>query len=130
MPLGDSRSRRPSRRQRRRAPSGQQAGAGGGCRRSGPLLAKYARDLTALAAAGRLDPVVGRDDETRRLMQILGRRGKSNPILIGDPGVGKTAVVEGLAARIAAGDVPSGLADKRILALDVGGAGGGGQVPG
>ncbi len=86
----------------------------------GVLLKKYARDLTALAAAGGLDPVIGRDDETRRLMQILGRRGKSNPILVGDPGVGKTAVVEGLAARIAAGDVPSGLADKRILALDVG----------
>jgi ATP-dependent Clp protease ATP-binding subunit ClpB len=86
----------------------------------GPLLKKFARDLTALAAAGGLDPVVGRDEETRRIMQILGRRGKSNPILIGDPGVGKTAVVEGLASRIAAGDVPAGLADKRILALDVG----------
>jgi ATP-dependent Clp protease ATP-binding subunit ClpB len=86
----------------------------------GPLLKKFARDLTALAAAGALDVVVGRDDETRRIMQILGRRGKSNPILIGDPGVGKTAVVEGLASRIAAGDVPRGLADKRILALDVG----------
>ena len=84
------------------------------------MLGKFARDLTALAAEGKLDAVVGRDEETRRLMQILGRRGKSNPILIGDPGVGKTAVVEGLAARIAAGDVPSGLADKKILALDVG----------
>jgi ATP-dependent Clp protease ATP-binding subunit ClpB len=86
----------------------------------GRLLGQYTRDLTGSAAAGRLDPVIGRDQETRRLMQILGRRGKNNPILIGDPGVGKTAVVEGLAARIAAGDVPSSLADKRIFALDVG----------
>jgi ATP-dependent Clp protease ATP-binding subunit ClpB len=85
-----------------------------------PLLAKYARDLTALARAGKIDPVVGRDQETRRLMQILGRRSKNNPILVGDPGVGKTAIVEGLAARIASGDVPAGLADKRLLALDVG----------
>jgi ATP-dependent Clp protease ATP-binding subunit ClpB len=104
-----------------RSPSG--TGTGTGTEGGGdlpPLLAKFARDLTALAAEGKLDPVVGRDEETRRLMQILGRRAKSNPILIGDPGVGKTAVVEGLAARIAAGDVPSGLADRKILALDVG----------
>jgi ATP-dependent Clp protease ATP-binding subunit ClpB len=105
--------------------SGTGTGTGTGTTSAGveeltPLLAKFARDLTGLAAEGRLDPVIGRDEETRRLMQILGRRGKSNPILIGDPGVGKTAVVEGLAARIAAGDVPSGLADKKILALDVG----------
>jgi ATP-dependent Clp protease ATP-binding subunit ClpB len=86
----------------------------------GSLLAKYARDLTAQAAAGKMDPVVGRDAETRRVLQILGRRGKNNPILIGDPGVGKTAVVEGLAQRIAHGDVPSGLSDKRIFSLDVG----------
>jgi ATP-dependent Clp protease ATP-binding subunit ClpB len=86
----------------------------------GPLLKKYARDLTALGAAGRLDPVVGRDEETRRVMQILGRRGKSNPMLIGDPGVGKPGGVVGRAARSAAGDVPAGLADKKILALDVG----------
>ena len=84
------------------------------------LLAKYARDLTALAAAGKFASVVGRDLETRRLMQILGRQNKNNPILVGDPGVGKTAIVEGLAARIAAGDVPLGLKDKRILALDIG----------
>jgi ATP-dependent Clp protease ATP-binding subunit ClpB len=85
-----------------------------------PLLAKYARDLTALAAAGKIDPVVGRDQETRRLMQILGRRTKNNPILVGDPGVGKSAIVEGLAARIASGDVPASLLGKRLLALDVG----------
>jgi ATP-dependent Clp protease ATP-binding subunit ClpB len=86
----------------------------------GSLLARYARDLTALAAAGKIDPVIGRDAETRRVMQILGRRSKNNPILIGDPGVGKTAIVEGLAMRIASGDVPLSLADKRIFALDVG----------
>jgi ATP-dependent Clp protease ATP-binding subunit ClpB len=85
-----------------------------------PLLAKFARDLTALAAAGKFASIVGRDLETRRLMQILGRQNKNNPILVGDPGVGKTAVVEGLAARIAAGDVPAGLRGKRILALDIG----------
>jgi ATP-dependent Clp protease ATP-binding subunit ClpB len=85
-----------------------------------PLLASYARDLTALAANGKLDPVVGRHAEIRRLMQILGRRGKNNPILVGDPGVGKTAIVEGLALRIAHGDVPAGLRSKRIFALDVG----------
>ncbi|HEY0707967.1 MAG TPA: Clp protease N-terminal domain-containing protein, partial [Polyangia bacterium] len=85
-----------------------------------PLLDKYARDLTARAAAGQIDPVVGRDAETRRVMQILGRRGKNNPLLVGDPGVGKTAIVEGLAARIASGDVPASLLGKRLLALDIG----------
>jgi ATP-dependent Clp protease ATP-binding subunit ClpB len=85
-----------------------------------PLLSKYARDLTALAEAGALDPVVGRDDEIRRLMQILGRRTKNNPILVGDPGVGKTAIVEALAQRIVADDVPRSLAGKRIYAFDVG----------
>jgi ATP-dependent Clp protease ATP-binding subunit ClpB len=94
--------------------------AGPGTASGGVLLAKYARDLTALAAAGKLDPVVGRDGETRRLMQILGRRSKNNPILIGDPGVGKTAVVEGLAIRIALGDVPAEMAQKRIYALELG----------
>ncbi len=85
-----------------------------------PLLARFARDLTASAAAGTLDPVVGRDKETRRLLQILGRRTKNNPVLVGEPGVGKTALVEGLAQRIADKDVPPRLARKRILALDVG----------
>ncbi|MDX2018605.1 MAG: AAA family ATPase [Deltaproteobacteria bacterium] len=86
-----------------------------------PLLARFARDLTAQAAKGELDAVVGRDKELRRLLQILGRHTKNNPVLIGEPGVGKTAIVEGLAQRIADGDVPPRLARKRILTLDVGG---------
>ena len=85
-----------------------------------PTLQRFSRDLTLLAAAGRLDPVIGRDDEIRRVMQILGRRSKNNPIVVGDPGVGKTAVVEGLAQRMAAGDVPTGLHGRRLLALDLG----------
>ena len=83
-------------------------------------LEKYARDLTADAKAGKLDPVIGRDQEIRRVMQVLSRRRKNNPVLIGDPGVGKTAIVEGLANRVVAGDVPEGLKDKRIMALDLG----------
>ena len=83
-------------------------------------LAKYSRDLTKLAREGKLDPVIGRDDEVRRAMTVLSRRTKSNPILIGEPGVGKTAIAEGLAQRIASGDVPETLRNRRLLALDMG----------
>ncbi len=83
-------------------------------------LEKYARDLTALARTGKLDPVIGRDEEIRRVLQVLSRRTKNNPILMGEPGVGKTAIVEGLAQRIVSGDVPETLKDRRIVALDMG----------
>lgn len=84
------------------------------------VLEKYTRDLTSLARSGKLDPVIGRDDEIRRVIQVLSRRTKNNPVLIGEPGVGKTAIVEGIALRIANKDVPEGLKNKRIVALDMG----------
>jgi ATP-dependent Clp protease ATP-binding subunit ClpB len=84
------------------------------------VLEKYCRDLTALARAEKIDPVIGRDEEIRRVIQVLSRRTKNNPVLIGEPGVGKTAIAEGLARRIVAGDVPEGLKGKKLLALDIG----------
>ncbi|MBI4678601.1 MAG: ATP-dependent Clp protease ATP-binding subunit [Elusimicrobia bacterium] len=98
---------------------GQQAGPGGKSKSKTPTLDEFGRDLTVLAREGKLDPVIGRLDEIERLIQILARRTKNNPVLIGDPGVGKTAIVEGLAQKIASGDIPEILAGKRVMTLDL-----------
>ena len=92
-------------------------------------LEKYSVDLTAAASEGKLDPVIGRETEIKRVMQILNRRTKNNPVIIGEAGVGKTAIVEGLAQKIVAGDVPENVKDKRLLALDIGAMVAGLEVP-
>src|SRR4051794_18115406 len=107
-------------RQRRQAQTGSKT----------PALDQFGRDLTADARAGRIDPVVGREDEIRQTIEILARRRKNNAVLIGEPGVGKTAIVEGLARRIAEGDVPEGLRDRRVVALDLAGMLAGSQYRG
>ena len=84
------------------------------------VLEKYGRDIVSLAREGKIDPVIGRDEEIRRIIKILSRKTKNNPVLIGEPGVGKTAIIEGLARRIVANDVPSSLKDKQIFELDMG----------
>ena len=102
-------------------PSGGSAAARDGDKKVGKALAEFTRDLTEAARSGKLDPVIGREKEIQRVIQILSRRTKNNPVLIGEPGVGKTAIAEGLAERIAAGDVPEELLDKRVLSLDLSG---------
>ena len=100
------------------SPAGESTEANG---KGNKALSEFSRDLTATARTGKLDPVIGRDDEIQRVIQILSRRAKNNPYLIGEPGVGKTAIAEGLAEKIAAGDVPDNLLDKKLLSLDLSG---------
>ena len=102
-----------------RPTAGATAGGRQGRKSDTKTLDQFSRDLTELARAGQLDPVIGRDEEIQRVIQILSRRSKNNPVLIGEPGVGKTAVAEGLAQRVALGDVPENLRDKRIVSLDL-----------
>lgn len=121
MGLNESKGNNTGAASRRRQASGQQQGTRqGGVQQGTPTLDNLARDLTKLARENRLDPVVGRTKEVKRLIQILSRRTKNNPVLVGEPGVGKTAIAEGLAQRIVAGEVPEDMAEKRLMMLDMG----------
>lgn len=121
MGLNESKGNNTGAASRRRQASGQQQGPRqGGVQQGTPTLDNLARDLTKLARENRLDPVVGRTKEVKRLIQILSRRTKNNPVLVGEPGVGKTAIAEGLAQRIVAGEVPEDMAEKRLMMLDMG----------
>ncbi|WP_240797658.1 hypothetical protein [Streptomyces sp. F001] len=112
---------RPAARNPRRHPATPRHRPTAARRHGHPTLDKYGRDLTDLARQGRIDPVIGREEEIEQTVEVLSRRGKNNPVLIGDAGVGKTAIVEGLAQRIADGDVPDVLSGRRVFALDLAG---------